>query len=57
MAKPKIGVFSFTSCEGCSLAILECEDELLDVLAIVDIVNFREAMTEKGEDYLIAVVE
>ena len=57
MAKPRIGIFSFTSCEGCSLAILECEDELLDVLAIVDIVNFREGMTEKEDDVDIAFVD
>ena len=57
MAKPKIGIFSFTSCEGCSLAILECENELLDVLAIVDIVNFREGMTEKEDDVDIAFVD
>ena len=30
--KPRVGVFSFTSCEGCQLAILNCEDELLDLL-------------------------
>jgi sulfhydrogenase subunit delta len=57
MAKPRIGIFSFTCCEGCSLAILECENELLDVLNIVDVVNFREGMTEKEEDVDIAFVD
>ncbi len=55
--KPKIGVFSFTSCEGCQLQILSLEDSLLDLLQHIEIVNFREAMTEKGEDYEIAFVE
>ena len=55
--KPKVGVFSFTSCEGCQLQILNLEDELLDLLGHIEIVNFREAMTEKGEDYQIALVE
>ena len=45
--KPKIAVFSLTSCEGCSLAILELENQLLDILGAVEIVNFREVMTER----------
>ncbi len=55
--KPRIGIFSFTCCEGCSLAILECENELLDILGIVDVVNFREGMTEKSDDVDIAFVD
>jgi len=55
--KPRIGIFSFTSCEGCSLAILECEDQLLDIVGAVDIVNFREGMTEKSEEVDIAFVD
>ncbi len=55
--KPRIGIFSFTCCEGCSLAILECENELLDILNIVDVVNFREGMTEKSEEVDIAFVD
>lgn len=55
--KPKVGVFSFTSCEGCQLQILNLEKEFLDMLKCVDIVNFREAMSEKGQDYEVAFVE
>ncbi|MCP4593821.1 MAG: NADH:ubiquinone oxidoreductase [bacterium] len=55
--KPKIAVFSLTSCEGCSLAILELEDELLDILGAVEIVNFREAMTERSWDIDIGFVD
>ncbi len=55
--KPKIAVFSLTGCEGCSLAILELEDALLDILGAVEIVNFREAMTERGWDIDIAFVD
>jgi coenzyme F420-reducing hydrogenase gamma subunit len=55
--KPKIGIFSFTSCEGCQLQILNLEDELPAIIERIDIVNFREAMTEKGTDYEIAFVE
>lgn len=55
--KPKIAVFSLTSCEGCSLAILELENQLLDILGAVEIVNFREAMTERDWDIDIAFVD
>ena len=55
--KPKLGVFSFTSCEGCQLQILNLEDELLALLNSVEIVNFREAIDEKRQDYDIAFVE
>jgi coenzyme F420-reducing hydrogenase gamma subunit len=56
-AKPRIAVFSLTGCEGCSLAILELEDELLDILGVVEIVNFREAMTERAWDIDIGFVD
>lgn len=56
-AKPRIAVFSLTSCEGCSLAILELEDCLLDILSKVEIVNFREAMTERSWDIDIGFVD
>lgn len=55
--KPKIGIFSLTSCEGCSLAILELENELLDILGAVEIVNFREGMTERSWDIDIGFVD
>lgn len=55
--KPRLAIFSFACCEGCALQILNCEDELLALLGAVDIVNFREAMTEKSDDYDIAFVE
>ncbi len=55
--KPRIGIFSLTSCEGCSLAILELEDRLLDILARVEIVNFREGATERDWDIDVAFVD
>ncbi|MFQ5900637.1 MAG: NADH:ubiquinone oxidoreductase [Thermodesulfobacteriota bacterium] len=55
--KPKIGIFSFTSCEGCQLQILNLEQEFVDLCQYIEIVNFREAMTEKGDDYEIAFIE
>jgi len=55
--KPKVGFFSFTSCEGCQLVVLSMADKLLDLVGAVEVVNFREASSYKGQDYDIAIVE
>ncbi len=55
--KPRVAFFDFASCEGCQLAVLDLEEELLDLVNIVEIVNFREAISERGEDYDIAFIE
>jgi len=57
MSKPKIAVFDFAGCEGDELQIVNLEEILLDVLGHVDVVNFREAMTEQSDDYDIAFIE
>jgi len=54
---PRVALFSLTGCEGCSLAVLELEDELLDVLGAVEIVNFREGMSERAWDIDIGFVD
>lgn len=55
--KPKVAFFELTSCEGCQLQILNNESTLIDFLSLVEIVNFREAMTGHSDDYEIAFVE
>ncbi len=57
MKKPKVGFFEFTCCEGCQLTVLSLGDKLLDLFESVDIVNFREASSYKGQDYEIAFIE
>jgi sulfhydrogenase subunit delta len=57
LEKIKVGFFDFSCCEGCQLNVLNCENELLDLLDKIEIVNFREAMTEASDDYDIAFVE
>lgn len=58
MAKPKIGIVGFTGCAGCQLSILDLENELLDILNLVDIIDFRMAMTGNKEGpYDILFVE
>ena len=56
-AKPKVAIFDFTGCEGCELNQLNFEDQLLDMLAHVDIVEWREAMDDRVDAYDIAFVE
>jgi coenzyme F420-reducing hydrogenase gamma subunit len=41
--KPKLAVWKFSSCDGCQLSLLDCEDELLAVAGAVEIANFAEA--------------
>lgn len=56
--KPKVAFFDFTSCEGCQLEVLNQEPgDMVDLLNAVDIVNFREAISDRGQDYEIAFIE
>ena len=57
MSKPKIGIFDFSCCEGCQLQIVNMEGEILDLLALVDPVEWREAMSDKSDHYDIALIE
>lgn len=41
--KPKLAVWKFSSCDGCQLSMLDCEDELLALAAEVQIAYFLEA--------------
>jgi sulfhydrogenase subunit delta len=56
--KPKLAVWKFSSCDGCQLTLLDCEDELLAIVDRMDIANFPEASraVEKGP-YNISLVE
>ncbi len=55
--KPRIAIFDFACCEGCQLQIVNMEEELLDLLSVVDPVEWREAMSETSDDFDIAIVE
>lgn len=57
MSKPKIAFFDFTCCEGCQLTVVDSLQTHPELLDAVEIVQFREAMSEKGEDYAIAFIE
>jgi sulfhydrogenase subunit delta len=43
VSKPKLAVWKFSSCDGCQLSLLDCEDELLAVAGAVEIAYFLEA--------------
>jgi sulfhydrogenase subunit delta len=55
--RPKIAVFDFTCCEGCELQLTNKEETLVDFLKCVEVINFREVSSVKGEDYDIAFIE
>lgn len=58
MAKPKVAFFDFASCEGCQLCAIDLTGEqFLDLVSLVDIVEFREAISEKADEYDVALIE
>jgi sulfhydrogenase subunit delta len=40
---PKLAVWKFSSCDGCQLSLLDCEDELIDLVGQLEIANYPEA--------------
>ena len=44
--KPRIAVHKFTSCDGCQLTFLNCEEEFFAITRAVEIVYFAEAGSE-----------
>ena len=57
-SKPKLAVFKFSSCDGCQLSLLDCEDELLALAGELVVANFLEASSAviRGP-YDVALVE
>ena len=55
--KPKVAFFDFTDCEGCQLQFANMGLALLDIIQLVDIVKFREIMSEDGQDYDVVFIE
>lgn len=55
--RPRIGVFDFTGCEGCELQLANNEESLVPFLKAIEVVNFREVSSYKGEDYEVALIE
>lgn len=56
--KPKLAVWKFTSCDGCQLSLLDCEDELLQLSEHIEIAYFMEATKKQLEGpYDLSLVE
>lgn len=59
MGKPTVAFFDFTCCEGCQIEFTNYGDEaFLELIKHVDVVEFREAMSEKTTEPIdIAFIE
>ncbi|MBU1077950.1 MAG: cytochrome B [Spirochaetes bacterium] len=58
MNKPKVAFFDFACCEGCQLQVANLGEQLLDILGVIDVVEFREVMSEKwNKEYDVAIIE
>lgn len=57
MTKPRIAIFDFAGCEGDQLQIVNLEEDILEILALADIVTWREGMKEESDNYDIALIE
>ena len=56
--KPKLAVWKFSSCDGCQLSLLDCEDELLAIADAIEIAYFNEATRRPLEgEFDLALVE
>jgi len=58
MDVPTLAVWKFSSCDGCQLTLLDCEDELLAIAGQVKIAHFLEASSEiQAGPYDVSLVE
>ncbi len=58
MKKKKVAFFDFACCEGCQLQVANMGSTLLDVLDRIDVVEFREVMSEQWDGALdVAIIE
>jgi len=57
MNKPRVAIFDFSCCEGCQLQIVNLEEELLNLIGAVEMVEWREAMSEQSDEYDVAIIE
>ena len=57
-AKPTVAVWKFSSCDGCQLSLLDCEDELLALAGTVELAYFLEASRAVVDGpYDVSIVE
>ena len=57
MTKPRVAIFDFACCEGCQLQIVNLEEEIIDLVGAIEVVEWREAMSEQSHEYDVAIIE
>jgi coenzyme F420-reducing hydrogenase gamma subunit len=58
MERQTLAVWKFSSCDGCQLSLLDCEDELLALTDVLDIAYFLEASSATVDGpYDVSLVE
>ena len=57
IVKQRVAIFDFACCEGCQLQIVNLEEEILELSGAVELVEWREGMSEQSRQYDIAIVE
>jgi coenzyme F420-reducing hydrogenase gamma subunit len=57
MGKPRVAIFDFACCEGCQLQIVNMEEGILDLLGVIEPVEWREAISDQSDQYDIALIE
>ncbi|MDF1500120.1 MAG: hypothetical protein P1P76_06610 [Anaerolineales bacterium] len=55
--RAKIAFFDFAGCEGCQLTVLDTLQTHPELLQAVEILEFRESMSEREDGYEIAFIE
>jgi sulfhydrogenase subunit delta len=56
--RPRLAVYKFSSCDGCQLSLLDCEEEILDIAEAVQIAYFAEARRQMLDGpYDITLIE
>ena len=56
--RPRLAVWKFSSCDGCQLTLLDCEEELLSLAGAVEIAYFLEATSRQVRGpYDLSLVE
>jgi len=57
MDRPRVAIFDFACCEGCQLQLYNLEEGLIDVLGLIEPVEWREAMSDQSDEYDVAIIE
>jgi len=56
--RPRLAVWKFSSCDGCQLSLLDCEDQLLELAGVVEIAHFAEFSSARVDGpYDLSLVE